>query len=238
MSSNSGASWMTQDPQKVPCPQFGWYVPRYLSPGYSAISFHADDHSDRTMDEYKQQSVAHHSSPLSCVDDHTNSSPLASAGCCPPPMRYRQGGPSSSHDTFLSTSGLMNIEAFFPSIMHSLLSPRDSFSTMTEGARTDPATKRSRVERETSERNSGHASGDMGTHSRYGVADEDKERDVDDTIVVQMESLVSDEIKRRSTVGVDWNVVTPLEHLWNGPALSSAVPPASDYARLLDKLNI
>lgn len=31
----------------------------------------------------------------------------------------------------------------------------------------------------------------------------------------------------------DWEKVTPLEEMWNAPPLSSKVPPATDFARLL-----
>lgn len=206
MSSSGLAPWMTVDPQTVPCPEFGWYAPRYLASGYSNRNNNNN------------------------INDNNNNNDNDADANQPPPLRYHASHSSASF--FSSTASLEGREAFFPSILHSLLAPRETTaSSTTNTPSASPPTKRSRTEqRMPSGGRPGSAPAPPPDADGQGV-------DVLDGMVSQMEAMRLDEATRRRAVGMDWHSVTPVEQLWSGPALPAAVPPASDYARLLDKLN-
>lgn len=72
--------------------------------------------------------------------------------------------------------------------------------------------------------------------SSTAAAVEDRDSSSPLDVVDKLDAVARAQAERRKAAHLDWQTVTPLEELWNGPPLDSKVGPASDYARLLEKI--
>lgn len=215
--------WMTVDPADLPCPAFGWYVPRFLRPPSST----------EAAPGLFSESIPEDLRNLSKSETMKREEEEKERG---------EGGKAfHSRSTASSFSSSLSSRSFFPSILSSLLSA----SLREKGASSPPLSS------------SSPPSSSSSPAEQVEHIVQEMEREVstigENYPHVLSQAMLPPEAKkmakksprRRSSgeeehagrddtfVWGDWEKVTPLHVMWNAPPLSSKVPPATDFARLL-----
>lgn len=200
--------WMTVDPVNVPTPSFGWYQPRYLCP--------QKKHEKHTLPNTFSHHVAHETQTEKGYQGKTPITPASTSV---------EGIPQGKKSVFSSHPPLLSNTSFFPPILQSLLLATSRENTMAAAATSSSSTPLV------------SSSSEEVTHA-VQMMEKKVESVRESHPYVLFHSSLPQEHQWGGATGKgvtagDWERVTPLEQLWSGPALSTKVPPASDYARLL-----
>lgn len=221
-------SWMTIDPAHVPTPSFGWYQPRYLRPSTKDSTSLAGNEAFSSSFKTKSENHSQVEEEVEGRDeregkgDHRSSS-FSSLSTSPSPssfpLRNRAFFPPISHSLLLASSREKNSHGCH----HNPSAPATSRSTNINDNRTISSSLKEEVE-------------------RLALVMEDevrRARECYQELVANAATFPPESQSNHATGKLffsgDWESVTPLEELWRGPVLSAKVPPASDYARLLER---